>query len=225
MKAKKTAWIVAATVSLFLLGFGYRAEAAIAILDSPTNTPWTGTTNLNQSYLVSSGAKVLVLAIGSKASNLSPTNVTYNGLPMTLAVGISSEPTYRHCDIYYLWNPPTGANTLSATLAGVTYYYANAFTLAGVNTNSTPLTATTNAETNASASVTKIMADLDAPYWATGAVSCGCQPEMEEMLTIAAPGRPRMCGTARRIRRTPATTLPSYVFRQSSSVLVSKPLP
>ena len=79
-------------------------------------------------------------------------------------------------------------------------------------------------ELHAQRSVSKISAALAAPYWPDIA-SCGDQPEIDATLITAAPGRPFMCGRARRIIRTVWITFRSSAPHQSSSVLSGMPAP
>src|SRR5215469_8383388 len=71
---------------------------------------------------------------------------------------------------------------------------------------------------NAQRSVSKISAAFAAPY-CPDIASCGDQPEIDATFMTAAPVRPFICGSARRIIRTVWIRFRSMALRQSSSVL------
>ena len=139
------AWAALAAV---LLGGPAAARAAVTLTDPPS-TPWTysntsGSQALSQSFTVSPGADVLVVEIGMYDSSKTDTlafsfgSQSFTATPVQQVSGNGGN--YLYSDIYYLYNPNPGTNSISFTLPSTAAECAyNAFTLSGANTGIAPI--------------------------------------------------------------------------------------
>jgi hypothetical protein len=183
------------------------ARAVIAIQDaaSPIEYNGGGAATINSApYTVSSGASVLVVFLstrnqGNTTNPGNPSNMQWNGNPLTLAVSANpAASTYDYNLIYYLVNPPAGTGSITGTLgSGVTQTYWMAYTLSGVNTSNAVLTGT--ASTTSGTTINNTVANVTAGAWA--AVTGSGSGNADAPLTIAdAPG-----GTSLTFTANPAT--------------------
>lgn len=121
---------------------GYSATGSVSAAFSVTN----------------SGANRCAFAVFAwdKVTSLSATSVSYGGQTMT-SCGIAGLSTtagshFCYCQIFYLVNPPTGSNTLAATVTGAADIYYNLVAFTGVN-QTTPVRAGTYQSSTAAAGV------------------------------------------------------------------------
>ena len=161
----------------------------IGYLDGPS--PIYYGTNLNTTpFTVSSGASVLVVMIGTRNQGNStnpgnPTNVTWNGNSLTLAVAANTGiNTYDYNLIYYLTNPPAGSGAVTATLGtGVSQTWWKAYTLTNVSTTNAPLTGI--ASTTSGTIISNTISGVPAGAWAV--VNSSTSSSGSTTLTITAP--------------------------------------
>jgi len=146
-----------ALCALLVLG-GLQAQAQITVLDSATNVLTSTQGSISTNFTVSAGAGVLVVNTCQNATNglvnaLGPVPlnwVTGSGtvtqtLTMASSTSVSNSPTkFLGSSIYYLWNPNSGAGYIQGTINGGNRQYVSAYTLTGVDTNSNPITVSTN---------------------------------------------------------------------------------
>ncbi|HTB84169.1 MAG TPA: hypothetical protein VK742_10990 [Candidatus Sulfotelmatobacter sp.] len=126
--------------------------APVTLLDGPigmTNT--LGSTSINKSFTVTTGASVLVVVLldkgtSSTPSGVAPTTLSWNGQTLTRAINtVDTGSIYRDASIYYVYSPPAGTANITGTLTATpTCTYMEAYTLSGVNTNAAPLTGAAN---------------------------------------------------------------------------------
>jgi fibronectin type 3 domain-containing protein len=121
------------------------APAQITVLDGSTTTMLdedvNGTTSISMDFTVSPGATVLIVSLydqNNGASDLSPATLSWGSQTLIKSVGAYNARALSDCDIYYLYNPAPGTQTITATdtSAGPVYAMAmQAYTLTGVDTN------------------------------------------------------------------------------------------
>ena len=161
---------VVLTLGLLAAGLAGSAGADITIKDNPVASPWSFGQSATNTYTVSPDARVLIVTVGQKTSATAG-SANYGGQPLTIARHQASGLTvYRASTIYYLWNPPAGANSLVVNAGtGANSCYANALTLAGVDTNVSPVAAGADNTTNLSpfVSVTPASAVLPGSFAVT----------------------------------------------------------
>lgn len=92
------------------------ARAQVAVVGSITTHNTSGTL-ISYSYTVPGGTNVLRLDetnAGFSNNAVAPTSCTYNGVPLTKAIGVTDVGPSTESSIWYLVSPPTGS---SLTLA------------------------------------------------------------------------------------------------------------
>lgn len=125
------------------MAFTYISKAANGFDSDSVNLPINCT-----------GANLLVVAVTDESGDFAITSITYDGVPMTLAV---VEPGPRRVYLYYLINPSSGTNNVSVSFAddddygimAVAYYGDTPFVLGAVDNgenNQTMFTTSTDDE-------------------------------------------------------------------------------
>jgi hypothetical protein len=148
----KSTTIFKYTLVFFLFVCPLSALANVAFLN--TNTAVRSVTSpLSTSFSVTAGGSntvaFLCLAYDGDTNSVSSA-VTYGGQTMTSAGTVSHNTAFTHpfAEVYYLVNPPTGPNTLSASVSGtIQEIYANLVTFTGVN-QAAPIRSGTYAKTD-----------------------------------------------------------------------------
>ena len=138
------------------------------------------------SYTVPSGSNALVVQYGEFAQSNTgadaATTIEWGGTALTPAiVQVSSNPSYVYAEVFYLYNPPAGAGTLSISGEGRTFSLG-ALTLAGVNTAIAPITAGSDATTGTTSAAS--LSGLSAGSFA--AISEGVRVNSSNSYTLAA---------------------------------------
>jgi hypothetical protein len=112
------------------------------------------TASLTYSHTVGSGAnRLLVVNLLGSSSVDDISSVTYAGIPMTLA-GTAQAPSNNRQYLYYLLNPPSGANTVSITAGSQHYLVSQAASWYNVRQSGQPEAVTTNTFPVGSTSIT-----------------------------------------------------------------------
>jgi hypothetical protein len=157
---------------LFLLWLPGSARAVIALQDIPVGKTNT-TTSVSMPFTVTSGAKVLVVALldkGPSSTGVEPTTMSWNGQTLVRAVTtVDTASTYRDASIYYLFNPTTdgASHNITGTLTATpTCTYLQAYTLNGVDTTVAPLTGAANSTSGTSSFLSFSVASVAASSWA-----------------------------------------------------------
>lgn len=99
--------------------------------DTKTTKQASATNSMSWSHTCASDANLLVMssAIHTGGSGRAITSITYGGVAMTAAKVVDT------CEIWYLVNPSSGANTLAITWSGSpTYLSASAVSFKGADT-------------------------------------------------------------------------------------------
>ena len=144
--------LVLGVLVLVLAATAPRVQAGVTMLDNPVATPWqaTGGGTMTQSYTVSAAANELIVCVMEKTGTVGPATITWDNHTMNLLAGELNGNSTRYDAIYYLPNPYTAVGGTGASVTGNVVgvwgggYVADAFTLTGVDTNVTPLTAVNN---------------------------------------------------------------------------------
>ncbi len=129
------------------MAIAFNAAADLGIVASGTS--------FSASYTVGSGSNRLLTVgfigdyttLGGGGGYDDITSVTYNGVAMTLAVKLidnSQATANRYSYLYYLLDPPSGANTVAVTWTNSHYLAAIAADYTGVAQSGQPDAATTN---------------------------------------------------------------------------------
>jgi fibronectin-binding autotransporter adhesin len=116
--------------------------STISRVNAPSNFYEAGGGVKSTTYTVT-GGNVLVVEVGQRSVNAPPDGVTYNGVPLTLAVQATYvQPTNREVSIWYLMNPAPATNGILdvSTVGGNSETWISAFTLSGVDTARLPNT-------------------------------------------------------------------------------------
>jgi hypothetical protein len=96
----------------------------------------TGTISTSMS-VTNSGVNRVAFAIFAwdGGAGLAINTPSYGGFNMTSCGAASTNRivTYNWCQVFYIVNPPTGSNTLSANVVGATDVYANLVAFTGVH--------------------------------------------------------------------------------------------
>jgi len=112
----------------------------IAVVDNFPVFTGAGVTT-NQVINVNAGSKVLVVQIGGRGGSAgpSPPLVQFAGSSMILATqaDFASNLNYTGSTIWYMYNPPTGSNTLTVFAPSIAHT-GSAFTLSNVDTTISP---------------------------------------------------------------------------------------
>ena len=134
------------------LGLGSSAQAQIAVHDGSAAViiQNDGPTSISTNFTVTSGASVLVVSLydqNNVSSDTTPSTLAWGSQTLSKAVGENNgRSLYADSDVYYLFNPTSGTNTITATASGGTNYAMamQVYTLSGVNTGVAPVTYGTN---------------------------------------------------------------------------------
>ena len=147
------------TFALLLFGLTTPAAAQITIVDNPY-APWSGQSGTKLTFsepvTVSAGADCFVLDLSSLGNGTwAGFNLYLGTTPLVQATGIiPTVGTKIDSSVYYLYNPPTGALTLSGTLGSATAGFVNYYTLGNVDTTKAVVASSGTAGTNLTASLT-----------------------------------------------------------------------
>ncbi|HEX3800001.1 MAG TPA: hypothetical protein VH413_15010 [Verrucomicrobiae bacterium] len=161
------------------------ARAQIAIHDGSTSLATSANVaSVSKSFTVTPGASVLVVSLldrNNVAGNVSPAILTWTApghgaQALIRAISVNNTTsTFADSDIYYLFNPEPGTTNITATDTSGTIPSAmvmQAYTLSGVDTNSFPVTYTTNNGSTTSVAVT-LSSSTQASDWAVLSSSYG----------------------------------------------------
>lgn len=130
-------------------------------IHSATNHLYTSGTNLTVSRTVNAAATMLIVVISRRAAS-NTSSMTYGGQAMTLVSSSRSGGSVGlRTEIYYLMNPPTGANDLVVTPAGSgDDFRAGVIDVSGGDTSGTPAgAAKTGASGNGSVTINSVPDD------------------------------------------------------------------
>ncbi|MGA3267936.1 MAG: DUF4038 domain-containing protein [Verrucomicrobiota bacterium] len=140
-------------LAAFGLLFCGGAQAQIFVQDGSLNTAVTSanSTSVSTSFTVSAGAQVLVVSLMDRNNSLtaptngaSPSSLLWGTQAISRIVSQNNLTShYADSDIFYLWDPTPGTQTITATdTTGQTpsAMTMQVFTLSGVNTNVAPVT-------------------------------------------------------------------------------------
>jgi fibronectin type 3 domain-containing protein len=140
-------------ITLIGLLFCGNARAQIALLDSPVIKGIANNTTISiPNFTVSSGASVLVVSLldrNNTQANTGPATLAWGSQTLAKVATVNgAASTWFDCNIYYLYNPTPGQNTITATDTSggtVSAMVMQAYTLSGVDTSVVPpSTSTTN---------------------------------------------------------------------------------
>ncbi len=141
-----------AVAGLLLCG---NARAAITVHDGSLmniRQQTNGSSSISTNFTVTSGASVLVVSLydqNNVSTDKSPSSLTWGSQTLTKIIGENnSRSTYADSDIFYLFNPNPGTQTITATDTSGSNVLAMAiqvYTLSGVNTSVSPVANATNA--------------------------------------------------------------------------------
>ena len=168
-----------AVAGLLLCG---NARAAITVHDGSLmniRQQTNGSSSISTNFTVTSGASVLVVSLydqNNVSTDKSPSSLTWGSQTLTKIIGENnSRSTYADSDIFYLFNPNPGTQTITATDTSGSNVLAMAiqvYTLSGVNTSVSPVANATNAA-YATNSLVTLSSSTPAGAWAVVSANYG----------------------------------------------------
>ncbi|MBY0310078.1 tail fiber domain-containing protein [Patescibacteria group bacterium] len=116
----------------------FRTGNAVAAPVNVQNTTTIKNGNTNQlttSHAVSAAVDntLLVVQVAFASNGSTVSSITYNGTPLTLATSVGNGSNANRVEVWYLVNPTTGSNTLTANFSSFRATQMTAITLSNVN--------------------------------------------------------------------------------------------